>query len=162
MKKIILLYFFFLLAASLSAQNKNVFRISKIDSTEEIALDKFWKFHNGDDSAWASSSFDDSKWDTLNTNLKFDKNDSTVFKGIAWFRIHIYIDSSLNDTPISLLIEQDGASQLFLDGKLMHSLGMVSADSKNEKKYNPQGIPLSFRYVNAGEHLFAVRYSNLN
>jgi len=160
MKKNIFLFCFFFLSAFLSAQNKNVLLISRIDSTEEIALNKYWKFHNGDDSAWALSSFNDSKWDTVNTRLKFGKNDSTVFSGIAWFRIHIYIDSSLNDTPLALLVKHDGASQIFLDGKHIHSFGTVSANSKDEKKYNPIGIPISFLYGKGGEHILAVRYSN--
>lgn len=162
MKKILLLFWFFSFAALLPAQNKNVLRITKIDSIETIALDKFWKFHNGDDSTWASSSFDDSTWGTINTSLKFDENNSTVFKGIAWFRIRIYIDSSLKDTPMALLVNQDGASQIFLDGKLIHSLGMVSANPITEIKYNPNEIPLSFSHATTGEHLLAIRYSNLD
>ncbi|MES2139417.1 MAG: SpoIIE family protein phosphatase [Bacteroidota bacterium] len=160
MKKILLLFCFFSFAAILSAQNKNILRITKIDSSETIDLDKFWKFKNGDDATWASSSFDDSAWDTVDTNLEFNKNDSTVFAGLAWFRIHIYIDSSLNDSPIALMINQDGASQIFLDGKLLHSLGTVSKNSPTEQKYNPNEIPLSFRYHSAGEHILAIRYSN--
>ncbi|MES2395380.1 MAG: hypothetical protein V4549_05225, partial [Bacteroidota bacterium] len=162
MKKILLLFCFFYFAALLSAQNKNVLRIPKIDSIETIALDKFWKFHNGDDSTWASSYFNDSTWGTINTSLKFDENDSTDFKGIAWFRIHIYIDSSLKDTPLALLVNQDGASQIFLDGKLIHSLGTVSANPNTEKKYNPNEIPLTFSNATAGEHILAIRYSNLD
>ena len=49
-----------------------------------------------------------------------------------------------------------------MDGKLIHSIGAVSSDVKKEKKYNPHGIPLSFRYGNAGEYLLAIRYSNVN
>ena len=160
MKKSLLLICFLSFASLILAQNKNVLLVSKIDSTEEIAFDKFWKFHNGDDSAWASSSFDDSRWDTINTKLAFDKNDSNVFKGIAWFRIHIFIDSALNNTPVALLVNQDGASQIFLDGILIHSIGKVSNNSKEEKKYNPGKTPLSFQYHKAGDHLLAVRYSN--
>ncbi|MES2287491.1 MAG: SpoIIE family protein phosphatase [Bacteroidota bacterium] len=162
MKKILLLFCFFSFAAILSGQNKKNLRIAKIDSSEIVDIDKFWKFKNGDDSTWASSSFDDSTWDTVNTNLKFNKNDSTVFTGIAWFRIHIYIDSSLKDTPLALLVNQDGASQIFLDGKLLHSLGTVSANATTEQKYNPNEIPLSFRFDNTGEHILAIRYSNLD
>jgi serine phosphatase RsbU (regulator of sigma subunit) len=162
MKKKILFCYFLLLAVLLSAQNKIILNKLQLDSTKSIALDKFWKFHNGDDSTWKALSFDDSKWDTVNTLVKFDKNDSTVFKGIAWFRIHLFIDSSLNNTPLCLLVNQGGASQLFLDGKLIHSLGVVSRNSSNEKKYNPWQIPLSFQYQKAGEHLLVVRYSNLD
>ncbi len=162
MKKSILLIYLLSFVAILSAQNKNVLKVSKIDSTDQIALDKFWKFHDGDNTAWASSSFDDSKWDTINTNLAFDKNDSNVFKGIAWFRLHIYIDSALDDTPLALLVDQEGASQIFIDGKLIHTLGKVSANPNLEKKYTPGNIPLAFQYHTTGNHLLAIRYSNLN
>ncbi|MES2590244.1 MAG: SpoIIE family protein phosphatase [Bacteroidota bacterium] len=161
MKKNITLLCLFILTAILPAQNTKILQIFKIDSSETISLDKFWKFHNGDNLAWASVSFDDSNWDTVDTQLSFDKKDSTVFKGIAWFRLHVYIDSALNDIPLCLLVEQAGASQLFLDGKLIHSLGQVSTNLKEEEKYTPNQIPLSFQYLNPGKHLLAVRYSNV-
>ena len=162
MKKNILFFYFLLSSIIAFADKPNVLVISKLtDSVNQIDLDRYWKFHNGDDSVWALPSFDDSRWDTVNTLLKF-KKDSNVFKGIAWFRIHIYIDPSLNNTTLSLLIDQEGASQIFLDGKLIHSLGTVSSDINKEKKYDPHSIPLSFKYGNTGEYLLAVRYSNLN
>src|SRR5687768_4059911 len=109
MKKILLIYAFTLFAAILPAQNKNVLRIDLSDSVGgQMALDRFWRFHNGDDTAWASPTFDDSKWDTAITKLPFSKNDSNIFKGIAWFRIHIYIDSSLDKEYIAILVNQVG------------------------------------------------------
>ena len=163
MKKNILTLCFLISAILAYAAKPNVLQVSVLnDSIKEVALDKYWKFHNGDDSAWALPSFDDSKWDSVNTKLTFGKKDSNIFKGIGWFRIHIFLNPSLNNTPLCLLLDQDGASQIFLDGKLIHSLGTVSSDIKKEKKYNPHYIPLSFRYGNAGEYLLAVRYSNLN
>ena len=69
MKKTILFLYLVSFAALLPAQQNNVLQVSNIDSVEEIVLDKFWKFHNGDDSLWALSTFDDSKWDTVNINF---------------------------------------------------------------------------------------------
>ncbi len=162
MKKTILFLYLVSFAALLPAQQNNVLQVSNLDSVEEIALDKFWKFHNGDDSLWALSTFDDSKWDTVNTNLMFGEDGSNPFTGIGWFRIHIYLDSSFNEIPIAVLVEQDGASQIFIDGKLIQSFGTVSADVKKEIPYNPNNIPHSFRYGKPGEHILAVRYSNHN
>ena len=162
MKKTILFLYLVSFAALLPAQQNNVLQVSNLDSVEEIALDKFWKFHNGDDSLWALSTFDDSKWDTVNTKLKFGKDGSNPFTGIGWFRIHIYLDSSFNEIPIAVLVEQDGASQIFVDGKLIQSFGTVSADVKKEIPHNPNNIPHSFRYGKPGEHILAVRYSNHN
>lgn len=159
MKKTILLFCLCLLTALLPAQNDNILRITKIDSTE-IALDRFWKFHNGDDSTWAATTFDDSNWDTVHTDLSFKKDKSNVFKGLAWFRLHIYIDSAMKNTPLCLLVDQDGASEIYIDGRLLHTLGKVPNRTKKEEKYNPNHLPLSFQYGKAGDHVLSVRYSN--
>ena len=43
------------------AGKAGVFQVSRLnDSVKEISLNKYWKFHNGDDSTWALISFDDS------------------------------------------------------------------------------------------------------
>ena len=161
-KQYLLFLFFFVLSCISSGQDNKIFHISKtnIDS-KTIALDSLSKFHNGDDPSWASSSFDDSKWKTINTELGLNENNSTPFTGFGWFRIRIYIDSSLNEIPLCLLISQNGASEIYLDGKLIHSLGTYSSDPDKEKKDNPELRPLSFLYHKSGEHLLAIRYSNL-
>ena len=162
MKRVLLFIYFLFFVILLPAQQENTIRISRFDSTETIKLNKYWKFHNGDDSVWASPLFSDSSWDTINTLLKFDKNDSTPFRGIAWFRLHLYIDSGMNNTPIYLYIEQQGASQFFIDGRLLYSVGKVATNSLEEKKYNPRNIPFTLFYSHTGEHILAIRYSNTN
>jgi serine phosphatase RsbU (regulator of sigma subunit) len=163
MKKIFFLFFFSSLFVLSVAQNIAVIRITKTNvEGDGIELSSAWKYNTGDDLSWAAYSFDDSKWDTTSTNLYNDGKKFTTFKGIAWFRTRIYIDSSLIDTPLCLLIDQVGASQIFLDGKPLHSLGTFSTTLSEEKAYNPSGMPLSFQYHSLGEHVLAVRYSNMN
>ena len=38
---------------------------SKRAEVNSVDLHKTWKFKTGDDTAWASAQFDDSKWDTI-------------------------------------------------------------------------------------------------
>lgn len=160
MKRALLFLPLIIIAFLLSAQEQKVFHLTNVDSVSSISLDKYWKFHNGDNISWASPSFDDSSWDTVETGLPF-LNDSNSFTGIAWLRLHLNIDSSIAAVPLYMYIDQRGASEMFLDGKLLYTFGKVSNDPETEIKYNPHQVPFIFKNNEPGEHILAIRYSNL-
>ena len=55
------------------------------DSIEEkfIKLDMPWRYHSGDSAIWAQPEFDDSKWDTVYTNLALDDSLEGFWKGMG-------------------------------------------------------------------------------
>ena len=59
-----------------------------------VEISDSWSYHPGDDSVWASSTFDDSDWDTLKPMMWMNEYDIGDWKGIGWFRKVIKIDSS--------------------------------------------------------------------
>ena len=144
------------------AQEQQIFHITNVDSVSTIELNSGWKFHNGDDSTWAKVEFDDSQWDTVNTTLKFSTLDSSIFQGIGWFRLHLYIDSSTSNVPHYIFIAQQGASEIFIDGVRYYSIGKVSANADSQQTRNPPDIPFAFPNFTKGEHVLALRYSNIN
>ena len=141
------------------AQQTPVFELINSDSVSSFELDRFWKFNNGDDTAWASPKFDDSSWGTTDTQFSY-KDDSTVFTGIAWLRLRIYIDSSFMNEPLYFSIKQNGASEIYVDGIKLHSIGKVSVDKSKEKAYNPLGVPYALMRSESRVHVLAIRYSN--
>src|SRR5215813_14161421 len=95
-----------------------------------------WKFHTGDDPRWASPSFDDSDWESVDLTPAPGAHDGDVglmgyvpgwiarghpsYWGYAWYRIRISVTAP-PDYQIALLgpLLVDDAYQVFLDGRLL-------------------------------------------
>ena len=121
-----------------------------------------WKYHPGDNMEWASPNFDDSDWDTLRTIMKYRTKDYDNWKGIGWFRRVIVIDSALIDKSIAFSMQQYGASQIYLNGKLVHEFGKVGTSAEDEEVYQPRRIPITLELDSNTVYVLAVRYSNFN
>ena len=126
-------------------------------------LEENWKFHTGDDSAFAQQGLDDSQWDSVGRpNMAFHVNKKNKFTGIGWLRLHIIVDSSLTNRPLALAMTQLGASEIYLDGKLVKKYGVVSKNKDSCQYFNPERVPFTIMFPAAGEHVLAVQYANYN
>jgi serine phosphatase RsbU (regulator of sigma subunit) len=132
------------------------------DSIKEssIELDNVWRYHSGDDFNWASPSFDISDWDTVHTRLPIDEDPPINWNGIGWFRTVIKIDSSLRYSSIAFEVSQFGASEFYLNGKLIKKLGIIGEDNQDETPRQPRYIPFSVVLDSSVAYVLAVRYSN--
>src|ERR1043165_8758166 len=82
-----------------------------IDSIPEdgVLLNKGWTFQRSDNPVYATSDYDDSKWQAIDPTL--DVHDLPQIKqDILWFRLHLFLDSNLLKEQLALIIEQSGAS----------------------------------------------------
>jgi len=153
----------------LSAQSANSLKVKKnelitqtrLDTLENgIFLNKNWKYQPGDKPFWANKEFDDSAWPVGKTKFKVDSIVEKGWNGIAWFRLSFQIDSSLFNRVIAFTMSQDGASEIYLNGKLIKSYGEISSDSKKEKLFNPNWIPFIAVLDSSTKQVLAIRYSN--
>ena len=48
-----------------------------------------WRFHTGDDPAWASPAFDDSRWGLLRADIGWSEQGYKGYSGVAWYRLEI-------------------------------------------------------------------------
>lgn len=105
-----------------------------------VALNGPWKFHIGDNPAWADPNFDDSQWETVDLTPKAGAIDPTVgfsnyvpgwtakghpgYWGYAWYRIRVQL-KALSGEKLALggLGDVDDAYQVFANGKLLGSFG---------------------------------------
>jgi hypothetical protein len=124
-----------------------------------VELFEGWKYKIGDDSVWANSSFDDSKWETINPLLNRDDFENLNWTGNIWFRNHIIVDSSLWNKPLGLIFSSTGAAEIFLDGKLIYKYGEVGDSKETEVTYIDR-TPRHIVFDEEEEHVIAVRYSN--
>lgn len=70
----------------------------------------------------------------------------------GWFRLHIAIDSTLFNKTLGLSVWQAGTSSIYLDGKLISTLGEQSGDWI--------GVAKELRFNQKSDHVLAVRYTN--
>ena len=125
-------------------------------------FNSLWKYSVADDTLMKQRDYNDTKWLEVKLASLFDtESDSFDFKGQAWFRLHFDIDSTLIGIPLAFYIDQSGASQVFLDGKLIVNYGTIK-DKDNSEYYDPKDIPQIIVLNDANTHVLAIHYANYN
>ena len=119
-----------------------------------------WRFSSGDDSLWSDPHYDDSNWELVNPWLDVQEPEAKKWKGIGWFRKVVRIDSSLRGKSVGTYFHQDGASEIFLNGKKIFTFGKVANNKTDEEFYDPSNSPYVFSFDTNTVYTFAVRYSN--
>ena len=143
--------------------DKLVLKLNEANSAVDSSVYP-WKYHPGDNPEWASPTFDDTEWEsifTLGTLLTQDKLSDSGWDGIGWFRLHVSVpDKQLWNTPMALqMIYHAGASEIYLDGKLIYEFGTVGTRKEEEKPYWERD-PLAISFSGKTDYVIAVRYSN--
>ena len=157
-----ILYFLFFISLSFAKKEESD-TISIRNFKSGLPIDDLWKYKTGDDRSWAAINFDDKEWKMLDDESR--KSDSLInkYKGIAWFRLSFFIDTTINFVPLALKMRTNGACDVFIDGKLVRSIGVVG---KNEKKqvdgFSLRSTIIPIPISNSGRHHLAIRASSYN
>ena len=103
-----------------------------------------WKFHIGDNPAWASPNFDDSQWETVDLTPQPGNFDPIIgvsnyvpgwtvkghpgYWGWAWYRLRVHTNAQPGQ-KLALVgpADMDDAYQIFANGKLLGSFGKFPA-----------------------------------
>jgi Stage II sporulation protein E (SpoIIE) len=140
------------------------------DSTAELS--GLWKFHIGDDIAWAQPDFDDSSWGTIdltppagsaNPELGssgyipgWTANGYPKHTGFAWYRLRVNVQSSHGRLAIKMPNEVDDAYQLYVNGQLLGELGKFGERRATAYSTLPRAFRLP-RELRNGPITIAVR-----
>jgi two-component system NtrC family sensor kinase len=127
--------------------------------TGGVLLDQGWKFHAGDNAEWANPDFNDQQWHPINPTLELSYLPQVKQAGIGWFRLKLQVDSSLTDKMLAMVIETIGASEIYLNGKLIYRIGTVSKDYKTERTHQLFAHLISAKLAHQSSQILAVRYS---
>ncbi|SNR42003.1 His Kinase A (phospho-acceptor) domain-containing protein [Maribacter sedimenticola] len=153
----------FLLPLTVFSQQEKVLTISDTTVADKwMILGEDWRYQKGDNIVWANPEFDDSTWNefsSTNLNLLDGKNVIADRGEIVWLRKRIMADQSFNDALV-LNIFQEGASEIYLDGKLIHQLGNVSSNKDEVIYHNPFSQVLHLPLEIGKEQILAVRFVN--
>ncbi|MBD0371872.1 MAG: SpoIIE family protein phosphatase [Pyrinomonadaceae bacterium] len=157
-----LLIFILLSAEAARSQSNQEFSITaeNLQQGKQIELDKLkWRYHAGDDAAWAAAEFDDSSWEQVEgTKINPQSLPQSGWNGRGWFRLRFNLDEKLVNKNLALVMVQNGASEIYLDGRLLATFGEIKETGDTE--YNPNRLPIPFKLDKAGEHILAVRFSS--
>ncbi|MGI4738116.1 MAG: ATP-binding protein [Janthinobacterium lividum] len=124
-----------------------------------LLLQKGWRYHAGDDPAWARPDFDDRRWDTINPARPRRELPPTLGNGISWLRLRLHLGDSLRLQTLVLQAWELGACELYLNGRLLLRQGTLAA---NPAQVRPRGVNMPPGEVSAGgpaEQVLAVRYA---
>lgn len=88
------------------------------------SLDGLWRFHTGDDPAWANPNFDDSQWPLLRSDRDWAKQGYKGYSGVAWYRFQVIVPAG--KVPLSLLLPRIVYSyQIYANGSLIGTYGKM-------------------------------------
>ena len=120
-----------------------------------------WKFHTGDDAAWADPHFNDAAWEAVDlTPSSPDAHDGDVgltgwvndwgarghagYTGFAWYRTRVVLTTPPTDALAVLgPLQVDDAYQLFIDGRLAGGAGDFSTTPPTVYNTKPRLFALS-------------------
>jgi hypothetical protein len=105
-----------------------------------VALSGPWKFHVGDNMAWANQDFDDSAWGTIDLTPKKDSAEAELGtneyipgwttqgypnqkSGFAWYRLRLNVHNSHGRLAIKMPNEVDDAYQVYVNGQFIGEFG---------------------------------------
>jgi signal transduction histidine kinase/CheY-like chemotaxis protein len=133
--------------------------------SESFPLVGTWRYHAGDNQEWADPRYDDSEWGLASTWVDPNRTEANSnysapdYPGIGWFRLDLRVDSSLHQIPLGLVVWRGAATEVYLDGELVHSVGQVGPSKETEQArwdYRPSRLSLR----GDTDHVLAVRFSN--
>lgn len=100
--------------------------------TSTIDLYGPWKFHTGDNLAWAQPDFDDSSWANMNM-VPPEGSDGYVpgwtargyagYSGYAWYRLQVIVEGTPGPLSLKMPEAVDDAYQVFVDGRRIGEFG---------------------------------------
>ena len=132
--------------------------LSDVFKFSRIPLDTVWEYfpdgHIGFENLDAKAT-----WIKANpVLLQNAKGKPLAWSGIGWFQQRFKVPDSLNGKLIALNMGHFGASEIYLDGKLVRCFGDVLATSGKGKSFLPRK-PFTAMLNNERIHTFRVRYA---
>ena len=122
-----------------------------------VALTGPWKFHTGDDMAWAQPGFNDSAWGTMDLTPPPGSYDPQIgstgyvpgwtargyrgYSGYAWYRLRTNIQSGQMALALKMPDNFDDAYQVYVNGQLIGQFGRFTPHGVTAYVALPRAFP---------------------
>jgi phosphoserine phosphatase RsbU/P len=120
------------------------------------SLDGVWRFHPGDDPAWANPDFDDSKWALLRSDQDWGVQGYPKLSGVAWYRFEVRVPKDLARVAV-LFPRITTCYQVFADGKLIGTVGKMPPNRMPYETGKTEYFPLPAPQAGSGKIVVALR-----
>jgi hypothetical protein len=91
------------------------------------SLNGLWRFHPGDNAAWADPQFDDSQWRLLRSDMGWSDQGYKYMSGYGWYRLSVAVPSGEGDMYLTLP-NIFTSYQVFANGRIVGSFGRMPPD----------------------------------
>lgn len=132
----------------------------RLTDDHTVLLDKGWKYKMGDNPVYALPKYNDQGWKPINATL--DVHDSLpkdAKTGIGWMRLKFFVGEKVRNKNLALKIHQSVASEIYMNGKLLTSYGVIDADPQKVKAFDPILKPIVFPLSGDSVQVLAVRFA---
>ena len=133
---------------------------AQVNAPAAQGLDKTgrWRYRPGQPPGWASPATNDQSWLRTDPNFLVGR-EPPGWHGTGCFRLHFTLAPALLGQALGLAIQQQGASEIYLDGRLLGRYGTLGTTAGTSRGFDPRYLFLPFVLLEAGPHLLAVRYA---
>ncbi|MCS3734237.1 ATP-binding protein [Mucilaginibacter dorajii] len=142
-------------------QQPYVVRESNFGTMHEVPfLDSLWYFHPGEMPGGKLAVTNTTGWGTIH-NTVFGKADAPRgWQGMGWFGVWVRVDTALVNRKLSVRINHDGASEIFVDGKPIGGYGKVGHSAQQMVAIRAPRALIPIWFTDTRPHLITIRYSN--
>jgi hypothetical protein len=131
-----------------------------------------WKFHTGDDLAWAQKNYDDSSWSAMDLTPPPGSADPTLgisgdlpgwtargyegYSGYAWYRLRLQVEGATRRLALKMPDGADDAYQVYVNGQKIGEFGKFSNGKVTAYSTLPQAYRLP-KGLSDGQITIAIR-----
>lgn len=152
-----LIGFFMVIGLAWPVRAQPVVRIDSLPP-EGVLLRSGWRWHSGDNPAWASPDLPDNRWDSIRPTRSIMRLPAVQQSGISWLRLTFDLDSAVAAQPLQLQLDQVGAGEFYVDGALWQRLGRIGTAQQSGEAYLPNDLEhYRLPTLSPGRHTLAVR-----
>lgn len=91
-------------------------------------FDGLWRFHAGDDAAWADPGFDDSQWSLLMPTKPWGVQGYRGYKGVGWYRLRVIVPDQPGPLGIYFPYVEENF-EVFANGRPIGHVGALPPSS---------------------------------
>ncbi len=130
--------------------------LAELQSYNQFPLDSLWQYQPGNRSIGADSA----RWPVVNAQFLRDRAGKPLaWQGVGWFRKQWRVPLSLRNRAVAMRMGHFGASEIYLDGRLIHRYGHIGNTLADEEIYLPRQ-PIVVQLDGQKTHWLTVRYAN--
>jgi signal transduction histidine kinase/DNA-binding response OmpR family regulator/HPt (histidine-containing phosphotransfer) domain-containing protein len=100
--------------------------VAAMVAAEDVDLAGPWRFHDGDDAAWAEPGLDDSAWTTVRIPTGWGRTSPVA--SLAWYRRRVQVDPAAARVPPGLAVlvgKVDSAYEIYAGGQRLGGVGSL-------------------------------------